>query len=159
MVSISQAKTEKQIRQIRELLQEYADSLDVDLEFQNFHQELANLPGDYTPPKGRLLLALDDNYPAGCVALREIGESICEIKRLYVKPQYRGIKLGRRLVEKIIEEAVEIGYERMRLDTLPTMTRAQQMYKELGFEEREPYRYSPVEGTTFMELELKRSSA
>jgi GNAT superfamily N-acetyltransferase len=154
MVSIFQVITDKQVEQIRELFQEYAASLSIDLEFQNFHQELSDLPGEYAPPKGRLLLALYNDHPAGCVALREIEEDICEMKRLYVRPQYRGINLGKRLAERIIAEAAEIGYRRMRLDTLPTMTKAKQMYERLGFKEREAYRYNPVEGTTFMELEL-----
>ena len=149
------AEGENELRQIRELLLEYASSLGVDLEFQNFKKEVANLPGDYTPPKGRLLLVLSDNQPAGCVALRAISRTACEMKRLYVRQQYRGLGLGKLLAERIIQEARMIGYDSMLLDTLPTMSHARKLYRQLGFHETKPYRYNPIQGTSFMELDLK----
>ncbi|MEK7669805.1 MAG: GNAT family N-acetyltransferase, partial [Bacteroidota bacterium] len=126
--------------------------------FQNFEQELANLPGDYALPRGRLLLVLSDNQPAGCVALRAISSTVCEMKRLYVRPPFRGSGLGKLLAERIIQEARRIGYDSMLLDTLPTMSHARKLYRQLGFHETKPYRYNPIEGISFMELDLKLPS-
>ncbi len=154
MLRIIQAETNDQIEQARALFQEYAASLKVDLCFQNFADELARLPGDYAPPDGRLLLAVDEDQLAGCVALRKIEDGIGEMKRLYVRPQFRGLRAGRLLAEAIIREAQQIGYSRLRLDTLPSMTSAQALYASLGFREIPPYRSNPVEGASFMELEL-----
>ncbi len=136
--------------EIRRMLREYEAWLEVDLCFQDFEKELAALPGDYAPPRGRLLIA----EGAGCIALRPIGEGVCEMKRLYVRPEHRGSGLGRRLVQALIEEARVIGYKRMRLDTLPKMADAQRMYQSLGFRDIEPYRVNPVPGARFLELEL-----
>ena len=136
--------------EIRVMLREYAAWLEVDLCFQNFEQELAGLPGDYAPPRGRLLFA----EGAGCIALRAIDEEICEMKRLYVRPQHRGSGLGRRLVQAIIDEARAIGYRRIRLDTMPKMDSAQKLYASLGFHEIAPYRYNPEPGARFLELDL-----
>ena len=135
---------------IRAMLREYAAWLEVDLCFQNFEQELAELPGEYAPPRGRLLIA----DGAGCVALRPIDEETCEVKRLYVRPGYRGTGLGRRLVTAIIEEARAIGYGRMRLDTMPKMGSAQGLYASLGFRDIAAYRYNPEPGARFLELDL-----
>ena len=140
--------------EIRKLFYEYADSLGVSLDFQHFDEELAGLPGDYNPPTGRLLMALVDGHAAGCVALRKLEENICEMKRLYVRPSYQGRNIGRRLAESVIKEAKEIGYRKMRLDTLPSMRAAQALYATLGFSETEPYRHNPVDGAVFMELVL-----
>src|SRR5437870_2653641 len=145
-----------QIDQARELFKEYAAWLEIDLCFQNFEKELAELPGDYAPPDGRLLLAYDDGELAGCVALRKIDEDICEMKRLFLRDRFRGKGLGRSLIDAIISEAKQIGYERMRLDTLPPkMNDAIALYRRYGFKEIEPYYNNPVPGAKFMEMNLK----
>ena len=134
------------------LFREYAASLGVDLGFQKFEEELASMPGDYAPPRGRLLLAYEGSAAIGCVALRPIDHAICEMKRLYVRARGRGI--GRQLAERVIAEARTIGYRFMRLDTLPSMTAAAALYASLGFREIPAYRFNPVEGTRYFELEL-----
>lgn len=154
MLRIFQAETEGALKQIRELFTEYADSLGFDLCFQNFKEELANLPGDYAPPKGCLLLAKYKDQPVGCVALKKLSDGICEGKRLYVRPQFRGLKIGRKLAEAIIAEARRIGYTRIRGDTIPSMQVAQALYASLGFKEISPYRYNPISGAVFIELSL-----
>ena len=154
-MKLVQVRSEKDVTQARELFEEYAAWLGIDLCFQNFDKELAGLPGDYAPPGGRLLLAFFDEQLAGCVALRKIGEGVCEMKRLFVRPQFRGKGLGRKLTEAIIEEARRIGYQRMRLDTLPPrMQTAVGVYRSLGFKEIDPYYKNPVAGAMFMELGL-----
>jgi epoxyqueuosine reductase QueG/predicted GNAT family acetyltransferase len=154
MLKILNVETAKDIETVTNLFEEYADSLGFDLCFQDFEEELSNLPGDYEPPEGCLMLAEHDGQTAGCVAVRKLGEGICEMKRLYVKPQLRGQGIGRTLAEAIIEKAREIGYARMRLDTVPSMQAARALYVSLGFKEISPYRYNPIEGTAFMELKL-----
>lgn len=159
-MKLIQAKSPEEIQEVRKLFEEYVAWLGINLCFQNFDKEVAELPGDYAPPNGRLTLATERDDVAGCVALRRIGsgkisENVCEMKRLYVRPQFRGRGLGRTLTENLIHEARSIGYKRMRLDTLPgRMDRAIAMYRLLGFKNIEPYYNNPVEGAAFMELEL-----
>ncbi len=154
MVGLIWAESDGEIAVIRELFDEYAESLGFDLSFQDFHREQSTLPGEYAPPGGRLLLAMDRDIAAGCVALRREGEGICEMKRLYVRPAYRGTGLGKKLAIEILAEARAIGYKSMRLDTVPWMTEAIALYRSVGFEEIQPYRHNPIEGAIFMELEL-----
>jgi ribosomal protein S18 acetylase RimI-like enzyme len=154
VIEIVDACRSGEIAEIRALLLEYQASLDVDLGFQGFAQEVAELPGSYSPPSGRLLLARVDGRVCGCVALQPIGSEVCEMKRLYVRPDCRRSGLGRLLAARILDEARAIGYRRICLDTLPSMTRAAAMYKALRFEEIPPYRHNPVPGTRFMALSL-----
>lgn len=149
------AQTAKQVDAARELFREYAASLGVNLCFQNFDEELRDLPGAYAPPRGRLLLAYDEQErEAGCGALRPLDETTCEMKRLYVRREFRGHGLGRQLAERLIHEAREAGYRAMRLDTLVEMREAQELYRRLGFVEIAAYRHNPVPGTRFLELNL-----
>jgi len=157
-MNIIQAHAGEQLRIVRQLFLEYAQSLPISLCFQGFEQELAELPGMYTPPDGRLLLACGNSAPAGCVALRKIAPGICEMKRLYVRPDFRGKGLGRVLAEAVIHAAREGGYELMRLDTLPSMKKAMALYESLGFRRIEPYYLDPTGAAVFMEVGLKRSS-
>jgi ribosomal protein S18 acetylase RimI-like enzyme len=147
--------TQGMIEEIKRLFIEYSQSLGVDLDFQNFEKELNTLPGKYVPPAGALILALVDGRAAGCIALRKVDDDICEMKRLYVRNDYRGLGIGNKLISMIIEEASKLNYSYMRLDTLPTMRKAQELYKSYGFYDIEPYVYNPVIGIKFLELNLK----
>ena len=141
--------------QARTLLLEYAESLDVDLSFQNFDQELREFPDSYMPPTGALLLATRAGQLAGSVAMRELETGICEMKRLYVRADFRGLGVGRELAVAIIDAAGDMGYRHMRLDTLPGMDDAQRLYRTLGFREIAAYYESPVSGTRYLELDLR----
>lgn len=155
MLTFVQAESAEQLDHARELWREYADWLEVDLCFQNFEKELAELPGRYALPEGRLWLALSDDKLAGSIALRKIADGICEMKRLYVRPQFRGQGIGRQLTTRLIEEARQIGYARMRLDTLPSkMKEAIAVYRSAGFTEIEPYYHNPTADAVYMELML-----
>lgn len=153
-VVLSLATSPEDVREVRALFEEYAASLGFSLCFQGFDRELAELPGAYAPPGGRLLLARVDGAPAGCVGLRRIGEGICEMKRLFVRPAHLGTGLGRRLAEAVIDEARRAGYATMKLDTLPSMKAAIGLYESLGFRDTSPYTTNPVAGARFMELPL-----
>lgn len=138
----------------RELFLEYAASLSFDLCFQNFESELAALPGDYAPPRGAILLALCEGVFAGCVAMRPLEADICEMKRLYLRPPFRGSGAGRRLTAAIIHAAREAGYRQVRLDTINTMVEAIALYRSFGFREIAPYRHNPIDGASYFELDL-----
>lgn len=154
-LSLVQAESPVQIAQARELFLEYGQSLGFSLCFQSFDQELAGLPGDYALPDGRLLLAEFEGRLAGCVALHRLEPKVGEMKRLYLRPQFRGKRIGLRMAETIIAEARAIGYQRMRLDTVePVMKDAVAMYRWLGFKEIAPYRSNPIAGAMYMELAL-----
>ena len=143
-----------QIETVRALFREYQRSLDADLCFQGFEAELAGLPGSYAPPRGRLLLASKGTNVAGCVALRPLSEHVCEMKRLFVRPVFRGDGLGRQLAERVIAEAQQAGYRTMRLDTLPEMVTAQALYVSLGFRDGPAYYDNPVPGVRYLERAL-----
>ena len=150
-----EASTAEHIEQVRALFREYAASLNFSLCFQSFDDEVKNLPGSYASPSGRIYLLLHENHPAGCVALRKLEDNICEMKRLYLRPEARGHGHGRVLAERIISAAREIGYKRMRLDTVASsMKDAVELYRRLGFKEIPPYRKNPIEGALYMELVL-----
>jgi len=148
------AESEEHLLIIKKLFTEYASRLDFNLDFQNFEKEVAELPGEYAPPEGRLIIALCDDEAIGCVALRKFANGICEMKRLYVRPPFRGKGIGRELVKIIIHEGKKIGYKKMLLDTVPSMKEAITLYQSIGFHEIPPYRNNPVEGAVFMELNL-----
>jgi ribosomal protein S18 acetylase RimI-like enzyme len=153
-MQIHHASTPADIVQVRKLFQEYAAALAIDLCFQGFAEELAQLPGLYALPRGRLLLACVDDKATGCVALRPINDSLCEMKRLYVRPAFRGQGLGKQLAERVIAEAKHVDYSTMRLDTLPQMIAATRLYESLGFVRRDGYYDTPLKDTIFMDLAL-----
>jgi putative acetyltransferase len=155
MIGIIQAENDSRIAEARRLFREYESWLGLDLCFQGFEQELKGLPGKYAPPNGRLYIAVADNTVAGCIALRKLDNGVCEMKRLYVRDEYRGRSIGKLLIDKVIEEARAAGYQKMRLDTYPPkMANAVGLYKAHGFREIAPYYENPYEGVLFMELDL-----
>jgi ribosomal protein S18 acetylase RimI-like enzyme len=153
-LKLLQVQTGPDIDLARELFREYQRSLDIDLCFQDFERELATLPGEYAPPFGGLFLLYEGRNLAGCVAFRKIDDETCEMKRLYVRPDFRGRHLGKRLAEAVIYKGRVIGYKKMKLDTLPMMTAAIELYRSIGFRSTPPYRHNPVPGALFMELDL-----
>ena len=148
------ARTEEDYREARVLLREYEAASEVDLCFQGFEEEVETLERMYGPPGGKFLLVRAGDAIAGGVALRDLGGGICEMKRLYLRPVFRGRALGRRCAEEVVREAREMGYARMRLDTLPSMRAAIALYRSMGFREIAPYTENPVQGALFMELVL-----
>jgi putative acetyltransferase len=154
MISIEEASAPDAVKDVAVLFAEYQTALGVDLSFQGFDEEVASLPGGYARPRGRLLLARADDRAVGCIGLRPLSSTDGEIKRLYVAPEARGLSLGRRLAERAIAEARIVGYERLLLDTLPSMRAAHALYRSLGFREVPPYRYNPIAGTQYFGLEL-----
>ena len=155
MTKIDLAQTLEEIAIVRELFREYQTQVGIDLCFQGFAAEVVGLPGDYAPPTGRLFLATQDGKPLGCVALRKLDAIRCEMKRLFVRPEARGLRLGRALVDRVIAEAHAIGYEEIVLDTLPSMVEAQRMYERLGFRDIPPYRENPVPGARYLAKRLE----
>jgi ribosomal protein S18 acetylase RimI-like enzyme len=154
MTEIRAARFPEDLPLVREIFREYADSLNIDLGFQDFETELADLPGKYAAPGGMVLLAWNDAQVIGSVAMRSLDNTVCEMKRLYVRPAGRGQQWGRRLAEALIRCAKDAGYEKIRLDTLPTMQAAQQLYSSLGFRAIDAYVFNPIAGTQFLELAL-----
>jgi GNAT superfamily N-acetyltransferase len=158
-VTIQQAKSEADMEEVRAIFHEYESSLGLDLCFQGFEDELKNLPGKYSAPDGRLYLARVGNAIAGCIALRPLDSNACEMKRLFVKQNFRGLNIGRLLIERVIDDAREIGYATMRLDTFPPkMGKAVQLYESYGFHEIPAYYNNPNEGVLFMELDLSATA-
>ncbi len=155
MIEIIQVETPEEIEETRRIFREYEAWLDLDLCFQGFEEELESLPGKYARPEGGLFLVIAKGNVAGCAALRKLDDRICEMKRLFVRPEFRGEKIGISLIEKIIAEAREIGYEKLRLDTYPPkMGKAVKLYESYGFVEIQPYYHNPFGETLFMELDL-----
>src|SRR5688572_25685345 len=150
MLRVTQAQSADEIAIVRSLMREYQQRLGIDLCFQGFEAELAALPGSYAPPSGRLLFALHEDTPVGCVALQRVSDSRAEMKRLYVPPSARGLGVGRRLVTETLAAAQAIGYSEVVLDTLPNMVEAQRLYQQFGFREIEPYRPNPVVGARYL---------
>jgi GNAT superfamily N-acetyltransferase len=153
--SIERVVAGEPLAEVRRLFEEYAASLGFDLCFQGFAKELEDLPGAYAPPAGCLLMARMDGAPAGCVAMRPLEHDVCEMKRLYVQPGFRGTGLGRQLAESIVAAARGAGHAAMRLDTLATMGAARALYASLGFRPIAEYRHNPVPGSEFLELDLR----
>ena len=154
MVQIIHSHMPEQVGKVRSLFDQYAISVGSNLGFQNFDDELINLPGDYTPPSGALLMAVERSVSIGCVAMRPMDRSICEMKRLFVKPARRRKGVGRQLVEGIVDEAKKAGYQSMRLDATPSMREAIGLCQSVGFLEIEPTCWNPIPGVLYFELVL-----
>ncbi len=156
MIHIHTARFPEQLEAVRTIFREYAESLGIDLCFQDFDSELAGLPGKFAAPRGRVLLAYHDAQIIGCVAVRPLDDTTCEMKRLYVRPAGRGLQAGKQLATQICAAARDSGYRRIRLDTLPTMHAALGLYASLGFEPIPPYVFNPIDGALFLECDLTR---
>ena len=154
-IRLTQPQSEEDWQQARQLIEEYAASLNLDLSFQNFAHELEHLASEYVPPTGAFLLAEEQGAHVGCVGLRQFSDRVGEVKRLYVSPAARGRGVGRLLAEGVVAAARQLGYTRLLLDTLPSMKEAQSMYVSMGFRPTVPYRFNPVPGTAFLELALQ----
>jgi len=152
---VVRAATAAELADARALVQEYVASLDVSLDFQDYADEIARFPGAYGPPSGEVLLAYEGRDRVGVAALRRLEPSVCEMKRLYIRPGFRGRGIGRTLAVQLIRDAVVLGYSAMRLDTLASMDAALGLYRSLGFVEIPPYRYNPIAGARFLELDLR----
>ena len=155
VIELNQVRTDDDVFAAQVLFREYEAWLGLDLCFQGFEEELKNLPGKYEPPTGRLYLAYADDELAGCIAMRDLGDGVCEMKRLFVRDSFRGRRIGQTLIERLISDARAIGYDRMRLDTFPPkMGKAVRLYESYGFHEIPAYYNNPNEGVLFMELVL-----
>lgn len=154
MIILKEVKSTEEYQVAAQLFKEYATQLNVDLSFQNFEQELLDIKIQYVRPKGIIYLAYDERKPVGCFGIRAFEGDICELKRMYLKTEMRGKGIGKQLLEKSIAVGKELGYLRMRLDTLPSMQSAIGLYQKMGFYEIEPYRFNPIEGTMYFEIKL-----
>ena len=157
MIKVIEPTTAEHLGVARDLFEEYAQLLGVDLGFQEFKEELDNLPGKYAPPGGALYRAVGERGPVGCVALRKLADDVCEMKRLFVKHAFQRMGIGEMLARRIIEEAKTLGYPIMRLDTLDRLHAAMRLYERLGFKRVEPYYYNPLSGVVYWELNLTQS--
>lgn len=142
------------IQEVRQLFREYLEFLGVDLGFQNFQEELDSLPGEYAPPSGALLLSEFEGEAAGCVAMRKVDDTTCEMKRLYVRPDFRGLGIGRALAEAVVKEARAAGYGTMVLDTLDRLEGAMKLYESMGFRRTGPYYANPLDGVVYWKMDL-----
>ncbi|MEM7185635.1 MAG: GNAT family N-acetyltransferase [Bacteroidota bacterium] len=155
MFALKEAKSTAEFETGAQLFKEYALEIAIDLSFQDFEQELRTIEHQYSRPEGALILAFNrEQSPVGCAGIRRLETKICELKRMYIRQRARGLGLGKQLMQQSIQFAKELGYERMRLDTLPRMKAAVHLYESMGFYEIEPYRYNPIEGVTYMEAQL-----
>lgn len=155
MIKLTEAKSPDEFKIAIDLFKEYAIQIGVNLEFQNFSNEIENIESQYSRPKGVLFLANQEgNFPLGCCAIRELKDTICELKRMYLRKEGRGLGVGKQMLSKAIETARQMGYRKMRLDTLPSMTAAISLYQSVGFYDIEPYRYNPIPGTRYFEIDL-----
>ncbi|HEY0655135.1 MAG TPA: GNAT family N-acetyltransferase [Chryseosolibacter sp.] len=157
-IAFISAESESDYATARELFLEYASQLEVDLDFQNFEEEIKGLPTHYGPPHGAVLLLVDHDQTIGCFAIRKFADSIGELKRMYLRKEWQGQGLGKLMLKKAIAIASQLGYSRMRLDTLPTMHSAIRLYTSTGFYEIPPYRFNPIHGTKYFEIQLTTSS-
>jgi ribosomal protein S18 acetylase RimI-like enzyme len=154
LITYKTAKSEEDFKTAKEIFLEYKNSLNLDLCFQKFHEEISDLPSQYSEPAGCIILCYDNNEPIGCIALRKFEGDTCEMKRLYLRPEARGKGSGRVMANKIVEKAKQFGYKKIRLDTIETMKEAIALYKTMGFKVIAPYRFNPLEGVIYMELEI-----
>lgn len=151
---VRQVRTEQDLNEVRVLFREYEVFLNINLDFQIFEEEIAGLPGEYVPPDGEILIAYNEERSIGCVAVRRLNENICEMKRLFVRQEAKGIGMGRQLAQNIIHTARDFGYSRMRLDTLERLKEAMCLYESLGFRRIAPYYDNPLQGVIYRELDL-----